>query len=57
MAVPVLVGAVHDTLRLVAPAEATDGAAGWPGLASGVPLPDGDHPPSQAVFSARTCML
>ena len=57
MAVPVLAGAVQETRRLVAPAEATDGAAGRPGLALGVPLPEGDQAPSPAPLPARTCTL
>ena len=55
MALPVLVGAAQDTFRLVVPAAATVGAAGTPGLAFGVPLPDGDHLPLPTALPARTC--
>ena len=57
MADPLSAGAVQETRRLVPLATETDGAAGRPGLPFGAPLPDGDHSPSPAAFSARTATL
>ena len=57
MAVPLLVGAVQETRMLATPAQATDGAAGRPGVSFGVPVPDGDQSPSPAALPARTCTL
>ena len=57
MAVPLLVGAVQETDRLVALAAEAVGAAGRSGFSFGVPLPDADQVLSPAVLAARTCTL